>query len=170
MFFKKEHIKLLQDYSSVLARLFSYKWSQLLEKWNESPRLLGKVIGASDEKIERHSLTEFKKPLFSEFGNGPILDFYTRKPLSPSEVSIDHVIPWSYLYSDDIWNLVVTSKSVNSQKSNATPEKKWIDSLKSRNESLLPLLKGTKYEEDLLEAQTAQLVDRYYFGLTRTYL
>ena len=171
--FRKEHIKLLQDYSSVLSRLFSYKWSQLLEKWNESPRLLSKVIGASDSEIRRHSLTEFKKPLLLQFGSGPILDFYTHRPLKTDEISIDHVIPWSYLYSDDIWNLVVTSKSVNSQKSNATPEKKWIDALKARNDILLPLVKNAKmekFEEDLLEAQTSQLVDRYYFGLTRTYL
>ena len=170
LYFKKENIRLLQEYNDVLSRLFSYKWSQLLERWNESPRLLSKVIGAGKSVIKRHSLNEFKKPLFTQFGSGPILDFYTHQTLNINEVSIDHVIPWSYLYSDDIWNLVVTSKSYNSKKSNATPEKKWIDSLKDRNNILLPLLKGTKYEEDLLEAETSKLVDRYYFGLTRTYL
>lgn len=168
--FKKENILLLQEYSSVLSRLFSYKWSQLLEKWNESPRLLSKVIGASDSKIRRHSLGDFKDALLLPFHQGPIFDFYTHKPLLPKEISIDHVIPWSYLYSDDIWNLVITSKSENSKKSNATPEKKWVDDLKRRNDVLLPLVKGTKFEEDLLEAKTSQLVDRYYFGLTRTYL
>ena len=65
---------------------------------------------------------------------------------------------------------MITSKSENSKKSNATPEKKWVDDLKRRNDVLLPLVKGTKFEEDLLEAKTSQLVDRYYFGLTRTYL
>lgn len=168
--FTKEQIRLLQEYSPILSRLFSYKWSQLLERWNESPRLLSKVIGASDTEIRRHSLNEFKKPLFLEFHDGPILDFYTHKPLHPNEVSIDHVIPWSYLYSDDIWNLVVTSKSNNSRKSNGTPRQLDIDTLKKRNTVLLPLVRGTRYEEDLLEAETAHLVDRYYFGLTRTYL
>lgn len=168
--FKKEHISLLKEYSSVLSRLLSFKWSQLLEKWNESPRLLSKVVGASEAKIRRHSLSEFKDVLSLPFVNGPILDFYTNNPLNPKEISVDHVIPWSYLYSDDLWNLVLTSKSENSRKGNATPTRNWIDSLKRRNEILLPFVKGTKFEESLLEAEASQLVDRYYFGLTRTYL
>ena len=168
--FKRENVLLLKEYSSVLSRLFNYKWSQLLEKWNESPRLLGKVAGASDSSIRRHSLSEYRDALLLEFGDGPIIDFYTQKAIKPEEVSVDHVIPWSYMYSDDIWNLVITSKKVNSKKGNATPSQEWIDLLKNRNEILLPLLKGTKYAEELLEAKSSQLVDRYYFGLTRTYL
>lgn len=169
--FRKGQVELLKDYSSILSRLFSYKWSQLLEAWNESPKLLSKVIDAGDLKIKRHSLSPFKQPLFLEFQGREILDFYTGQPLQEEEVSIDHVIPWSYLYSDDLWNLVVTSKKENSRKSNSTPERRWIEKLKKRNEILLPLLpSGSKYAEELIEAKSSSLVDRYYFGLTRTYL
>ena len=35
-----------------------------------------------------------------------IIDFYTGKTLNDKEIEVDHVIPWSYLYSDDLWNLV----------------------------------------------------------------
>ena len=37
--------------------------------------------------------------------NKPI-DFYTGDELDMDDISVDHVIPWSFMYSDDIWNLV----------------------------------------------------------------
>ena len=159
----------LRDYSGVLSKLFSYKWSELLEKWNESPRLLGKVFDASKEEIERHSLTKFIKPLSLQFGGGPIMDFYSKRPIPRSELSLDHVIPWSYIYSDDIWNLVFTSKSNKKKKSNSTPSQIDINRLKDRNKLLLPKLEGI-YKAEMQESLTSSLVDRYYFGLTRSYL
>lgn len=36
--------------------------------------------------------------------NKPI-DFYTGNELDMDDISVDHVIPWSFMYSDDIWNL-----------------------------------------------------------------
>ena len=169
IYFKKQHVLLLMDYAPILSKLFSYKWSQLLEKWNESPRLLGKVIGASNEAIDRRSLRKFIKPLSLEFGHGPILDFYTQKPIPEQDLSIDHVIPWSYIYSDNIWNLVFTTKSNNSRKSNSTPTPSDINRLKARNTNLFPLLDG-QFQKDMEESFTSNLVDRYYFGLTRSYL
>ncbi len=169
IYLKKENIVLLREYAPVLSKLFSYKWSQLLEKWNESPRLLGKVIGASSEAISRHSLSKFIKPLSLEFGNGPRLDFYTKRPIPDSDLSIDHVIPWSYIYSDNIWNLVFTSRSNNSRKSNSTPSQDDIFRLKKRNDVLCPLLEG-KFQKEMEESFVSNLVDRYYFGLTRSYL
>lgn len=169
LYFAKKDVLLLQEFYPVLSKLFGYKWSQLLETWNESPRLLGKVLGASNEKIERHSLKKFVEPLSLEFDRGPIRDFYTHEALSPKEISVDHVIPWSYLYSDDIWNLVLTSKSTNSRKGNSTPTQKEINRLKERNETLLPKLGEGPWKEAMKESVARELVDRYYFGLRRAY-
>ena len=36
--------------------------------------------------------------------------FVTNRPISPNNLSIHHVIPWSYMYSDDLWNLVYVDK------------------------------------------------------------
>ena len=57
---------------------------------------------------------------------GKIIDFYTGDILEQNDISLDHVIPWSFMYSDDIWNLVITSKSVNSKKSNSIPSEETI--------------------------------------------
>ena len=37
-------------------------------------------------------------------------------------LSIDHFVPWSYVASDELWNLIPTAKSVNSSKSNNLPD------------------------------------------------
>ena len=37
-------------------------------------------------------------------------------------LSIDHFVPWSYVASDELWNLIPTVKSVNSSKSNNLPD------------------------------------------------
>lgn len=122
--------KELKEYSIVLSKLLNYKWSQLLEKYNFTPKITSKVNGISQTKLHRESLTKYKNQLLKEFNDGKIIDFYTGEELDISNVSIDHVIPWSFMYSDDIWNLVITSKSHNSSKSNSIPSEEVIKKLK----------------------------------------
>ena len=54
--------------------------------------------------------------------SGPVTDIYTGELLTTRGLSIDHFIPWSYVASDELWNLIPTSKSVNSSKSNNLPD------------------------------------------------
>ena len=66
------------------------------------------------------------------------------------------------MYSDDIWNLVVTSKSYNSSKSNSIPSKEVISKLKQRNEKLVNLLNG-KYKDDLLLSIENNYLEKFYY-------
>ncbi len=160
--FTREQIYLLKDHAFVLSQLLNYRWAQLLEKFNTSPRIAMKVKGISEEKIRRNSLAKFKQALLKQFPDGIVKDFYTDEVLDPNDISIDHVIPWSFMYSDDIWNLVITSKSRNSSKSNNTISKQFIDKLKERNQILKEIVEDN-YKMSLLEAEDMKFVDRYYF-------
>lgn len=159
---KKEEINYLKEYNVILAKLLNYKWTQLLEKFNFAPKIASKVNGISLAKIHRNNLTKYKEQLLLEFQGKPIIDFYTGEELTIDEISIDHVIPWSYMYSDDIWNLVITSKSFNSVKSNSIPDEETIKKLKDRNEKLLSLLLDNKYLSDLKESIDNNYVDKFY--------
>ncbi|WP_305151131.1 HNH endonuclease domain-containing protein [uncultured Dubosiella sp.] len=97
--------------------------------------------------------------------DGNIIDFYTGKVLEANDISIDHVIPWSFMYSDDIWNLVITSKSVNSSKSNSVPSKKVIRRLEERNKELVEIVKDPKYHEELQVAIDNNYVQKFYVAL-----
>ena len=156
-----ENILLLKDYSVIISKLLNYKWAQLLEKFNYAPKITSKVNGISETKIKRNSLTKFKEELLKEFEGGPIIDFYTGEPLDVDNISVDHVIPWSYMYSDDIWNLVLTSKSYNSKKSNSIPTQETIDCLKKRNERIVESL-SEKYKISMEEAIKNNYVDKFY--------
>ncbi len=151
----------LKEYSVVLSKLLNYKWAQLLEKFNFAPKITLKVNGISQTKINRENLTKYKNQLLKEFKDGKIIDFYTGNELSINDISIDHVIPWSFMYSDDIWNLVITSKSYNSKKSNAIPSEDVINKLKERNIKLEKVV-DEKYKKDLELSRKLNYIDKFY--------
>jgi len=149
---------ILKDYTIVLSKLLNYKWAQLLEKFNYQPKISSKVNSISLNKIRRNNLTKYKNELLKEF-NGKAIDFYTGKEIPYNDISIDHVIPWSFMYSDDIWNLVITSKSNNSSKSNTIPSEEVIERLKERNKDLIKYV-DKKYQDDILLSINNDLLTR----------
>ena len=161
--FTMHQVMILKEYAYVLSQLLNYRWAQLLEKFNQAPEIALKVKGLSQEKLRRSSLRQYRDILLSTANNGSIIDFYTGQPLSQSEISVDHVIPWSFMYSDDIWNLVLTSKSYNSTKSNIIPSDSTIKRLQVRNKNLLKQLpQETKYYRDLKMAIDLDYVEKFY--------
>lgn len=52
----------------------------------------------------------------------PFLDIYSDERLIEKGISIDHFVPWSYVAHDELWNLIPTTRSINSSKSNNLPE------------------------------------------------
>lgn len=155
-------LNLLKEYGIILSKILNYKWAQLLEKFNFCPKIANKVNGISETKLSRNSLSKYKEELLKEFTSGKIIDFYSGEELEPSDISIDHVIPWSFMYSDDIWNLVVTSKSNNSSKSNSIPSEEVINRLKERNEKLLNILEG-KYKDDLKLSIENNYLEKFFY-------
>ena len=51
---------------------------------------------------------------------------YTGDLILPEEFSLDHFVPWSFVVHDQLWNLVPTSKSTNSRKSNLLPAGRYF--------------------------------------------
>ena len=51
----------------------------------------------------------------------PVPNIYGDGLLSSSDISLDHFVPWSYVAHDELWNLVPTTRSLNSSKSNSLP-------------------------------------------------
>lgn len=162
IFIKYDDMLCLKEYAVIISKLLNYKWAQLLENFNFAPKIVSKINGISNAKLKRNNLSKYKEELLKQFKEGKIIDFYTGKELSYDDISIDHVIPWSYMYSDDIWNLVITSKSYNSSKSNSIPTHETIKKLKERNKELLAVLNG-KYKDDIILAINNGYIDKFYY-------
>lgn len=106
-------------------------------------------------------MSKYKEELLKEFDGAPV-DFYTGKPLAIDDISVDHVLPWSFVYSDDIWNLVLTSKSNNSRKSNSIPAQEDIDRLIERNKKLLNVVSDS-FKLDIEESIKREYINKLYF-------
>ena len=158
--------ELLKEYSDILYELINYRWTQKLEEVNSSPRISLKVRGTDREKIRRKSLKHFRKYL--DKTNPKRISFITGKPIKENELSIDHVIPWSYLYSDDLWNLVYVKKSENSTKNNRIPDEDMIGRLENRNKKLMRVLEtngvNNKHTEELKLSLEKDYVRKFWVG------
>lgn len=160
------HPDQLVEYSDVLFDLINYSWAQKLEMMNSSPRISQKVRGTDRGGISRRSLSKFRKYLDLE--NPKRVSFISGEMIPEEELSIDHVIPWSYLYSDDIWNLVYVGKSENSVKNNTLPNDDDIAKLELRNIELMAMCDKHEFNDNHTEqlrlAIETQVVKRNWVG------
>jgi len=159
--------QLINEHADILFQLINFRWAQKLEDIDGSPRLAKKVKGVDRELTpKRTSLNKFKTFLDAE--NPDKICFLSGAPISPGNLAIDHVIPWSYLYADDLWNLVYVDCRENSSKGNRLPNETTIRRLESRNRSLLEALQehGTesKHVAELQIAIDRDDVRRFWIG------
>ncbi|EIF51392.1 HNH endonuclease [Sulfurovum sp. AR] len=120
-FFKEEY--------ETLTKILILEWAKFLEKTNFTPRLISKIELMKDPK--RNSLNKFRKILL-EMDNKC---FYCGESFDNKTIHIDHFIPWSYIYEDEIWNLVQACSNCNLIKSDALPPKQYIQKITTRNEN-----------------------------------
>jgi hypothetical protein len=106
------------------------EWAKFLEKINIGlPMLISKIEGY---ERQRKSLDKFKDILIKYFDKC----FYCNNnlPLEKQMVHVDHFIPWSYMYEDELWNLILSCRRCNLVKHSSLSSKIFIDRLVERNE------------------------------------
>lgn len=156
--------KLLKDNCIEIFETINYRWAIILETFNSTPRICKKVKIIDEKEIRRGTLNKFIKYL--DYENPKHYCFICGEKIEV-DLSIDHVIPWSYLYSDDIWNLVYVHKSCNSSKSNVIPNEVMIRKLKERNIELYKVLSDqimNKVVEELKLSIDKNYVDKYWIA------
>lgn len=117
LFFKRNH--------RLLTEAVILEWAKFLERINHGlPRLISKV---EDPLPQRKSLEVYKRIL----RQGSDLCFYCGKPLVEDTrfVHADHFIPWSYVYEDELWNLVLTCRRCNLRKHSSLPQVDFVRKL-----------------------------------------
>jgi 5-methylcytosine-specific restriction endonuclease McrA len=117
-----------KQYYHELTKLLIYEWAKFLERTNFTPRLIAKLESLGIQK--RKSLTKFKKILLHQMD---AKCFYCNDPVYLDNLHIDHFIPWSYIFEDDIWNLVISCSDCNLKKSDALAPIKCVEKIEQRN-------------------------------------
>ena len=123
----------LCENSGVLQVVANYHWATFLEACNRlAPKIIQKV---ARDGARRGSLIPYLRILSED---GPQECFYCGTGFEDSRAAVvDHVIPWSFLLEDPIWDLVLSCAKCNSAKSDWLPESEFISRLVRRNRETL---------------------------------
>jgi len=141
----------------LLLKAVVLEWAKFLERLNTMPRLISKI--ESDE-VERSSLAEYRKILERYFKNC----FYCDRNLEGQQVHVDHFIPWSYIFEDELWNFVLSCSDCNCSKLDSLAPKRYTEKIIERNKthgSKIPELKKSLNVLDSGKGWEKALKDHY---------
>ena len=115
------------DNYRMLLSVVLLEWTRKLERSNGMlPKLLSKLEAT---KTTRNDMTKYRDGLMKHFEEC----FYCEARLKAGFVDVDHFIPWSFVFEDKWWNLVLACSTCNRQKGNSIPKRKFLNLLIKRN-------------------------------------
>lgn len=159
--------KFLQKHQRILTFLINYHLAKFLERNNTVPNinyLLSKVEVIS----KRGSLYEFYEILSKYEDN---LCFYCGKKLSKKnrQTHVDHFIPWSFIQTDNLWNLVLSCQKCNIQKKDKLADNEFLYNIIERNKKLIKTVEKEEkgYFNNYLDEK---LVSLYEYSLFNGYV
>lgn len=154
--------KFFQRHQRLITYMTNYHLALFLERNNKLPNinyLLNKVENVS----KRESLNHFLSILYKYEER---VCFYCDKPLNEAKrklIHVDHFIPWSFIQSDNLWNLVLSCQTCNLKKNDKLAEENFLKNILDRNDLLSVRLK--KAEEAHFESYTHEkIIDLYKFS------
>ena len=115
--------------NGLLSRAVLAEWAKFLERINGSlPRLVAKI---EQDEARREPLTRFRNAYMPHTDHC----FYCCGMLERGDTHVDHFLPWSYIFEDEAWNLVLACSRCNLKKSDSLPQDEFRRELIRRNGS-----------------------------------
>ena len=140
----------------LLHKMVILEWANFLERINTLPRLIAKI---QNYEARRGSLKKFRDLLagYTE----PARCFYCGCNIVDNAIHVDHFIPWSYVFENELWNLVLSCPECNSRKSDLLADRKFLDMLMERNtKNVIPELARSVRKLGLEETEGTKLSRR----------
>lgn len=144
-------------YKTEIENLNYYAWAKFLEKVNSDDALVRVIDKLELATPKRNNLSVYREILRREFQECNC--FYCGKQLKKT-IHVDHMIPWSFVKDDKIWNFVLSCPTCNTKKNNRVPEKEYIIRLTNRNKKI-QLLENTIIQADF-QVYTDDLLGRIW--------
>lgn len=125
-------IDFLKRYGALLKKVTIFEWAKFLEPLNYG---YPQIIRSIESEFEPRNLTKERK-LLEKIQN---TCFYCEKSLlgnsDTEKINVEHVIPYSYLKHNKLWNLTLACNKCNCKKLGRlpNPKEKWIKKIHDRN-------------------------------------
>jgi len=118
-----EWIQYLEKNYTIVRGWTSWEWLKYMQQRNPNiPNVVNKLFMPQ----QRDYLTKQTKYWKTILDNQDIECIYSKVILNKDDISLDHYIPWSFVAHDQLWNLIPTTPSVNSSKSDNLPEQRYF--------------------------------------------
>ncbi|MBD2595941.1 hypothetical protein H6G74_16620 [Nostoc spongiaeforme FACHB-130] len=116
-------IQYLEENYTIIRGWASWEWLNYMQQRNPStPNVVNKLF-MPQERDSLGNQTKYWKTILED---REIECIYSKIKLNKNEISLDHYLPWSFVAHDQLWNLIPTTKSVNSSKSNNLPSEAYF--------------------------------------------
>ncbi|MCW6038904.1 hypothetical protein K4A83_21975 [Spirulina subsalsa FACHB-351] len=116
-------VQYLQENYVIVRGWASWEWLNYMQKRNPNiPNVVNKLFMPQ----KRDSLTKPTKYWKTVLSHQDLNCIYSTVRLDPKQISLDHYLPWSFVAHDQLWNLIPTTQSVNSSKSNNLPSSQYF--------------------------------------------
>ncbi|MHA7136600.1 HNH endonuclease domain-containing protein [Rossellomorea arthrocnemi] len=151
------------NYQRLITNLTNYHMAAMIEQLNEVPSI-NYLLGKVESIAKRSSLRPFEDILLSHFLSQC---FYCKKTLTGQkrERHVDHFIPWSFVQSDHIWNLVLACNKCNSSKSDKLPKRGFLEEIIERNEELLHPINSEQLNKQMKNYNPKKLIMLYDYSV-----
>ena len=120
-------------------------WARFLERVNGPiPYLVSKI----EEPDKERGPTDKYRKLLSKYET---CCFYCQTALEKNYTHVDHFLPWSYVFEDELWNLVLACRSCNLKKSNRVAPKELKERLVGRNRECYDIIRELRSSLEKLD-------------------
>ncbi|MFK4765102.1 HNH endonuclease domain-containing protein [Desulfobaculum sp. SPO524] len=123
----------MKVFGNILSDAIAVKWAQesvRLSARRDTPKSLTDILPAIlTEEIESRDQSLAREVALEYLDRtGQLSCVYSNAQLRASTFAMDHILPYSIFYNNDLWNLMPAKPSINTQKSDKIPS---IDTLKA---------------------------------------
>ncbi|KGP74268.1 HNH endonuclease [Pontibacillus yanchengensis] len=167
---KREYLRLnkpvhifMMKYQALIVDLVNYHMAKMIEKLNDTPNI-NYLLEKVESIARRGSLKPFERILITYFEQ---TCFYCGKSLHTrnSKTHVDHFIPWSFVQSDQIWNLVLACSQCNTSKNDKIPERSFLNNILERNKILVNETQLTENMSELITYQDKKIEMLYDYSI-----
>ena len=119
----QDWLEYIAENYSIIQGWVSWEWLNYMQSKNINiPNIVSKLFIPQ----QRNSLSKQTQYWKLILNHQKLKCIYSQVELDNNNISLDHYLPWSFVAHDQLWNLIPTTSSINSSKSNNIPADKYF--------------------------------------------